>query len=675
MTSHFKYPSRIIVALTLAAVFGLSVGPSHGQSVTDPVNLQTLARDLADRWEQRRSPLYYQLLQSSNLENPGAETELMGIEGGRPIYYTTHNIFASATTNTSTVWPFGGGGYWLTGSGTAFRVLRIWDQVLANDNHVELVGRVDIGEAWPDGSHATHVAGTMIASGIDGYAKGMSYQGRIISFNWTDDTVEVAQQAALGLQISNHSYGLQGGWGGLQWYGDVTLGTHEDWRFGFYDSLAAEWDMIAHNAPLLLMVRSAGNDRNDVDPGLGFHQHWENGGWMHATDYHPPDGSPFGFDTITDVGCAKNILTVGAIKDIPGAYSQPSDVVQTAFSSWGPADDGRIKPDIVANGDSVYSSDTFPNGDTSYNFKSGTSMAAPNVSGSINLLRELYESIYPGKPRSATLKALVLHTADEAGGANGPDYSNGWGLLNTGAAADVISASPTSDAGLEEELLVHGTTDEYYFNVAAPGDARVTIVWTDLPGVPPVYVIDPVAKMLVNDLDLRIQNIGTSMTYYPWRLDKNNPLGVANTGDNNVDNVERIDAYNVPAGNYRVTVSHKGTIVGGEQPYSLVWTGMVLTTATAAGSPSSTPRLALTVPYANPSSGFTSIEFTLGTEGPVSIALFDLRGRQVKTILNGKRPAGPGRVRVDTRDLPAGVYIVRMEAASQRLVQKITIIR
>ena len=135
------------------------------------------------------------------------------------------------------------------------------------------------------------------------------------------------------------------------------------------------------------------------------------------------------------------MLTVGAVDDIIGGYSRfsgPSSVQMAEFSGWGPTDDGRIKPDVVGNGMfliSAWSDSPF------YAAAAGTSMSAPNVTGSLLLLQEHYQGIYGAGNfmRAATLKALAIHTADEAGDADGPDYAFGWGLLNTKTAAQVIS--------------------------------------------------------------------------------------------------------------------------------------------------------------------------------------------------------------------------------------------
>jgi hypothetical protein len=214
------------------------------------------------------------------------------------------------------------------------------------------------------------------------------------------------------------------------WYGDRSISTNEDYQFGFYGYWARDWDDISYNAPYYLIVKAAGNDRNEGPPSLLVSQYvWDwnfgEGDWVLSSDLPPPDGGTTGYDTITDDGTAKNILTVGNAGDIPGGYNSPSDVLVSYSSNWGPTDDGRIKPDICGNGQALFSA--WGSGDDNYRSSSGTSMASPNVAGSLLLLQQLYQEVNHlfGDPmRSATLKGLAIHTADEAGPDPGPDYSS-----------------------------------------------------------------------------------------------------------------------------------------------------------------------------------------------------------------------------------------------------------
>ena len=229
----------------------------------------------------------------------------------------------------------------------------------------------------------------------------------------------------------------------------------------------------------------------------------------------------------------------------------------SSFSSWGPTDDGRIKPDIVANGISLTSS--YSTSTSTYAVMSGTSMASPNVSGSAGLLLQCWKGMWGAAPmRAATLKGLIIHTADEAGSANGPDYQNGWGLMNTLKAVNLMKADSSAGGNFnirELQLSQGGTVDvPVYCNGTEP--LRATICWTDPAGTPPPDALNPTTIMLVNDIDVRI--IRNSTTYYPWVLDPAHPANAATTGDNIRDNVEQVYLSAPVAGWYTVRISHKG---------------------------------------------------------------------------------------------------------------------
>ena len=88
--------------------------------------------------------------------------------------------------------------------------------------------------------------------------------------------------------------------------------------------------------------------------------------------------------------------------------------------------------------------------------------------------------------RAATLKGLVIHTADECGPADGPDYTYGWGLMNTLKAARAISADVAEAFTISELMLWDGCMGELRISTDGTSDElRVTVCWTDPPGTPP----------------------------------------------------------------------------------------------------------------------------------------------------------------------------------------------
>ncbi len=464
----------------------------------------------------------------------------------------------------------------LSGSATLLGELGIWDGGGVLTTHQEFGGRVtQMDSSSGTSGHATHVAGTMVAAGVDGAAKGMSFQGRLAAYDWNYDESEMASAAVSGMNVSNHSYGIATGWHhsseNWYWWGNITISTTEDYYFGFYSSAAQEWDQIAYNAPYYTIVIAAGNDRSQSGPGPdGGHYVWDpySGSWVWSTDTRDPDGGTDGYDCLSHRGNSKNTITVGAVSDIPDGYTEPRGVVMSSFSSWGPTDDGRIKPDLVTNGIYLYSCASSSN--SSYSDYIGTSASTPNLSGSLNLLVRYYEASHADTtPRSSTMKALLIHTADEAGPNTGPDYMFGWGLMNTLKAAKLIQQNSAEQGLIAEDSLSNEQFNNYYFYSYGSEPIRITLAWTDPPGTPPPPSLNPTTLMLVNDLDLRLEHIATSTIYLPYVLNPGNPGGAASTGDNIRDNVEQIYVASPPAGQYVLTVNHKGTLAS-VQHYSII---------------------------------------------------------------------------------------------------------
>jgi len=516
----------------------------------------------------------------------GKVLELQRIAPGiGPVFYITYNTDAADTVSTDEVWPGGSTGLDLDGSGmTAAQ----WDGGAIFTAHPDFAGgRVtQVDGATIISEHSTHVAGTLVGAGEWLYAesRGMVYGAHLNAYDWNSDTAEMALAAANGQLTSNHSYGIAAGWiytgdpippNTWWWIGGADPSDLEDPYFGYYDSETQLWDQIAFDAPFYLIVKAAGNDRTDIGPAPGEEYtviDQDGNPLFTSTLPRPADCAPAGYDCLPTASVAKNVLTVGAVDDIIGGYSPltgPSAVQMADFSSWGPTDDGRIKPDVVGNG--MFLLSAFPE-PYYYALAAGTSMSAPNVTGSLLLLQQHYQDIHGvgNFMRASTLKALAIHTADESGDADGPDYEFGWGLLNTKTAAQVISLDGGGAHQIIEGSLAQGAEDTFEFTVTG-SDAilTATLVWTDPPGTPVALSLDAPDSMLVNDLDLRIDK--SPFTHMPWILNPASPSDAATTGDNFRDNVEQVEVGSAGAGSYFVKVSHKGTLLNGNnQEYSLI---------------------------------------------------------------------------------------------------------
>jgi hypothetical protein len=191
-----------------------------------------------------------------------------------------------------------------------------------------------------------------------------------------------------------------------------------------------------------------------------------------------------GQETVTDPGTAKNCLTVGT---------------RSNYSSRGPCVDGRLKPDVLAMGDDIYStcSRYSCNNGFSHIAMTGTSMATPVVAGYAALLRQyLRQDRSIPNPSAALLKAALIHAALFT-----EDYDTlainyqGWGEVN-------LSNIITQDYAVEffdqsEGFIDSGETDEYELEVIDESKPlRVTLVYTD----------NPMRENLVNNLNLQVHS-------------------------------------------------------------------------------------------------------------------------------------------------------------------------
>ena len=529
----------------------------------------------------------------------GSVSEIMGLdENGEFLIYTTHNANAAISSAANLVYP---APYDLDGTGIT---VGVWDESAVRVTHTEFQtgsgSRVTVRDgATTLSSHATHVAGTVAARGASASRKGMAPNAFVDSYNWTSDTSEmIAAGASMPqetgkINISNHSYGFSTGWrwngSNWQWLGTGTDQNGYARQFGQYTTQARDWDNIAYNAPYYLIFKSAGND-NSNNPSAGSQVIIGGNTVTYDPAIHPPGNGLYrnatnnpsnGYENISHGGNAKNIMTIGAANDaVTSGMRDPAKSTLTSFSSRGPTDDGRIKPDIVANGASLSSTES--SGDNAYGSKSGTSMSSPSAAGSAALLVQLYRNLFPGDDmRASTLKGLIIHTATDIGNP-GPDYHYGWGLMDTKKAADLIidhHDNPSKNLIIEDQLNNSFSSKTYTFNWDGVSPVRATLCWTDPAGAA-TSTHDLRSSRLVNDLDLRIiAPDGTQ--HYPFVMPFVGTWTVASmsahatTGDNTTDNVEQVLIQNpAQSGTWTVIVDHKGGLTNNQQTYSLIFSGI-----------------------------------------------------------------------------------------------------
>ena len=280
---------------------------------------------------------------------------------------------------------------------------------------------------------------------------------------------------------------------------------------GEYDQQAAYFDDFIHSHPDMTVVVAAGNDGTDanddgyVDPG-----------------------------SISSPGTAKNVITIGASDNerATGGYSSytwgaawPSDysVAPTstdrisdsrnelaAFSSRGPMDDGRIKPDLVAPGTNIVSTKSSQTADvgwgaynTYYTYMGGTSMASPLSAGAATVVRDFLMSSGIANPSAALIKATLINSAvditgygttSQEAGLPIPNMHEGWGRIDVAAAtAPLVRRFVNNTTGLST-----AGTATYTYQVNAGTPFKVSLVWSD----PEAAAL--AATTLVNNLNLTV---------------------------------------------------------------------------------------------------------------------------------------------------------------------------
>ena len=572
----------------------------------------------------------------------GSFNQLMGaLPDGSPDYYCIENQPAGIATRAADLYTGGSLGLDVNGENM---VAYVWDGGRVRSTHQEFTGvdkieQVDDldesgapGELNGNSFHSTHVSGTFAANGTAPAARGMASAATIKAYVFTDDLNEINNAGFNGALVSNQSYGT-----------DPSI--YPDWAFGAYVSPCLNYDAIIDAYQYFLPLNSVGNTGGNT------------------TNNAEPINGNVNYDKLTYRKLSKNGMSVA--NGMNPVYDANGDVTSFGIngtSTQGPTDDLRIKPDITGIGTNVQS--CVDNADGLYNTFTGSSMAAPTVAGTLLLLQQHYANVNGVYMKGNALKGLALHTAVD-GLTTGPDAKSGWGLLNAKAAAELITNSGVTT--LVDELNLANNAS-YSIDVTTDGTEPllVSISWFDVADPSNVYDgalgANAGAKVLVNDLDIRVTNNGT--THYPWRL-----TGVdtnANDGDNDRDPFERVDINNPVAGTYTITVTHKGTLPAAGENYSLIVSGA---TATVLSVEENNTFDGFSL-YPNPTNNNVSISFTNSDSSDVTIKVIDVLGRMVITDKSKSLNSVFAKT-ISLETLNRGVYFIQVIQKDKSFIKQV----
>ncbi len=271
--------------------------------------------------------------------------------------------------------------------------------------------------------HGTHTAGTIL--GGNGYSDGNIYI----------DDIGVAPGARLVHAKIFENSGTAGDiMGGFQWIASLKADSGVDIRVvnnswgspnrysTYYWNAVLTWKNLG-----IFPVFSIGNEGQ--------------------TGYSTA-GTPGNYPTVMGVGA---VNSSDALADFSSKGPAPDQAPWTTSSYWYIPDWNRIKPDIAAPGVSIYSS--IPGG--GYASYSGTSMAAPHVSGAAAILLQINPSLTPDK-----LYKILIYTSHQRPLIDYPNYQYGWGRL------DLMNAVMS----LQGPLVVKGNVEASYGTGWDPGE-------------------------------------------------------------------------------------------------------------------------------------------------------------------------------------------------------------
>ncbi len=587
------------------------------REIVDIEALEQLSAQFQLRFERDEAAVRKYLLDNPTVKrsqdvNGRTQTIVRIDAAGKPVYQVARdgaisgfngakNLASGQLIKADSLYSGGSIGVNITGTGM---VAGVWEPGIPRVTHELISGKVTVAAGQTafavggNGDHASHVTGTMIGRNVATRpaARGIAFDANSTNYDSANDLTEMTTFSTAAGLVSNHSYG------------DPNTQTADLWKYGAYDTEAKDWDVLLKTATNYLPFIAGGNEQKSSG-----------------------NTAKAGYDIMTGPAASKNTMTVGAVN---------GDKTMSDYSNWGPTDDGRVKPEIVAKGTGIDSAQSAS--DTAYSGNgpdsSGTSYASPAAAAAGLLLQQYYASLNGNAfMRSSTLKALMLGTAEDLG-RPGPDHQFGWGLLNVEKAAQTIKKrSPlnatlaTSKGSVIEEIATNpaaDSTSEITRTVYAKGGEPlvVNMGWIDDEGPEQLAAegTDPSVSRMVYEFDVMVRQVAPNPVVDSWAwvvpsmANRTANATLATTWfQSNGGNFRQVIIAN-PIANaaYTIVIRKKTGSPAAARSLSLVVTGLVEAPALApvngaCGSANGTPSLV--APSANLCSAGTASAVTSGT--------------------------------------------------------------
>ncbi len=423
------------------------------------------------------------------------------------------------------------------------------DNGTTNNMHPDLAGRVasfiyypPLTNAADEHSHGTHVAGIVAGNAATGevdasgalYGLGVASGASLVIERIFDGDGNEVDPPPSDEKLTQDATRAGAKIGSNSWGNDVQ---------GEYDLDASTFDELVR----------------DADTGTP-------GDQPYILEFSAGNAGPDS-QTLDSPATGKNVIATGASENGGqldfGLYDDGPDTMAD-FSSRGPCEDGRIKPDVVAPGTFVASllsasaSDALAwlPIDNFYIYMGGTSQAGPHASGAAAVFVQYYKSLHTNAvPSPALVKAALINSAEEMDENNGgpgpvPNNDEGWGRLNI---ANIIGSTRGTEYVDQTTPLTNGATfDHHTFVQASDMPLKITLAYTDVPGFPGAL------PALVNDLDLEVTAPDGTL-YRGNQYEGSESLPNATTTDN-INNVEGVTISQPIPGDYLVRVRARNVV-------------------------------------------------------------------------------------------------------------------